>query len=82
MAIQVNRRGSDSVEIFADDRSYYNVSYIPETGKWMVRRYFRGVIAVGEEIGEYASAEEAVGYVKAMLSEKESELTDALESLL
>ena len=82
MDIRVDRKGSDRVEIFADDRTYYLVSYSPTTNNWGVVRHNRGVVGYGLDIGTYASAEKAVSTVKAMLEDKGDELTNALANLL
>ena len=82
MAIQVNRTGSDSVEIFADDSTYYVVRYSPVDEKWHVTKDYRNAIGFGTSIGSYPTAKDAIENVKKMLAEKESELTDAIEELL
>ena len=80
MNIQKKLIGSDSAEIWADDRIYYRVDYNPVIDKWTVRRYFRAH-GGSVKVGDYASAEDAINSVKAMLSEKASELSDALDAL-
>ena len=82
MAIQVKRLGSDVVEIFADNRAYYRVSYNPANDNWGVVRNIRGVVAPSTNIGTYSSAKEVVDKVKAMLTEKGDELTDAIADLV
>ena len=81
MPITVKRTGSDAVEISADDSVYYDVQFSPKKEIWGVTRHYHGVISAGDEIGTYQTAEEAVSSVKSMLSERESELSRALEQL-
>ena len=81
MDIKVNRRGSDSVEISADDRYYYVVSYAPVDNNWRAVRHTRGPVGSAIEIGKYTSAEAAVTAVKATLTEKADELSKALDNL-
>ena len=80
--IQTKRKGSDCVEIYADDRTYYQVRHNAKSGKWVALRYYRGVISNGTVIGQFQTAEEAVTRVKTVLTEGEAELTAALDKLL
>ena len=82
MPIQTKRTGSDSVEISADEAVYYVVAFRPSFKDWVVRRYERGLVETAVQIGKYLDAEAAVTAVKTMLSEKETELTAALDKLL
>lgn len=81
MDIKVERVGTDVVNISADDRVYYAVSYNPTYDNWEVVKHTHGVIGYGVDIGAYNSAKEAVEKVKAMLTEKGDELTDAISGL-
>ena len=69
------------MEISADENTYYLVGFRPKDENWSVTRYSRHVIGGGTSLGSYATADEAVSYVKSMLSERRSELDDALEQL-
>ena len=82
MPIQTKRNGSDSVEIFADDQTYYEVGYSVKDGRWTATKYHRSLVGLGTRIGNYETAEEAVEAVKTMLSEREAQLTAALHKLL
>ena len=82
MPIQQKRLGSDSVELSADDRIYYVVGYNAETKRWDVTRNYRKALGFDTTIGQYGDAEEAVATVKAMLEDKEAELSTALDKLL
>ena len=82
MPIQTKRNGSDCVEIYADDQTYYDVRYDVEPGAWVAVKHYRGVISKGTVVGHYQTAEEAVTEVKTLLTEHEAELTAALDKLL
>ena len=82
MAIETKRTGSDRVEIYADDKTYYLVQHEPVTGYWNVRRRLRGVATTGTLVGKHKTAEAAVNAVKTMLAEQDAELTAALDKLL
>ena len=60
MNIHVERDGTDSVRLFADDRIYYTVRRNPPETRWRVMRHYRNVLASGAEIGDYPTADEAI----------------------
>ena len=74
--VNVERQGGDSVKLSNDDRKYLTVSR--SDGLWEIRQYFTGVIATGDFMGSYESADAAIASAKAYLESGKDELDAAL----
>ena len=79
--VQMNRTGSDSVELWNDDSKYLVVSRRAVDGNWQVRQYIRDSILGGTTIHQCATADDAIEFAKGWLTEGQSELDQALKKL-
>ena len=79
--INSERTGSDSVELWNDndDKQYIRINRYNNT--WIVVKRRRRVLGVGEELGRYNTAQEAVNFAKDYLESGEQELDEALENI-